>query len=60
MAVICPLTPVQVNMFMEGFHDALLLYAIALHEAKKSGYSKKDGDQITHYMWNRTFEGKDF
>ncbi|KAG5280770.1 hypothetical protein AALO_G00063840 [Alosa alosa] len=47
----------NVNMFMEGFHDALLLYAIALHEAKKSGYSKKDGGQITHHMWNRTFEG---
>lgn len=47
----------NVNMFVEGFHDALLLYAIALHEAKKSGYSKKDGDQITHQMWNRTFEG---
>ncbi|KAJ3604421.1 hypothetical protein NHX12_029162 [Muraenolepis orangiensis] len=47
----------SVNMFVEGFHDALLLYAIALHEAMKSGYSKKDGAQITARMWNRTFEG---
>ncbi|XP_063051311.1 atrial natriuretic peptide receptor 3 isoform X2 [Engraulis encrasicolus] len=47
----------NVNMFMEGFHDALLLYAIALHEAKKNGYSKKDGHEITRHMWNRTFEG---
>ncbi|CAL8348221.1 unnamed protein product [Lota lota] len=47
----------SINMFLEGFHDALLLYAIALHEAMKKGYSKKDGAQITAHMWNRTFEG---
>ncbi|XP_041792364.1 atrial natriuretic peptide receptor 3 [Chelmon rostratus] len=46
-----------VNMFVEGFHDAMLLYAIALHEAMKSGYSKKNGTEITLRMWNRTFEG---
>uniref|UniRef100_A0A3Q3BUI2 Natriuretic peptide receptor 3 n=1 Tax=Haplochromis burtoni TaxID=8153 RepID=A0A3Q3BUI2_HAPBU len=47
----------QVNMFVEGFHDALLLYTIALHEAMKNGYSKKNGTEITSRMWNRTFEG---
>uniref|UniRef100_A0A3Q1GG49 Natriuretic peptide receptor 3 n=2 Tax=Acanthochromis polyacanthus TaxID=80966 RepID=A0A3Q1GG49_9TELE len=47
----------NVNMFVEGFHDAMLLYAIALHEAMKSGYSKKNGTEITSRMWNRTFEG---
>ncbi|XP_078141560.1 atrial natriuretic peptide receptor 3 isoform X1 [Centroberyx gerrardi] len=47
----------SINMFVEGFHDALLLYAIALHEAMKNGYSKKDGAEITSRMWNRTFEG---
>ncbi|KAM7416952.1 hypothetical protein PAMA_018839 [Pampus argenteus] len=47
----------NVNMFVEGFHDAMLLYAIALHEAMKNGYSKKNGTEITSYMWNRTFEG---
>ncbi|XP_028851606.1 atrial natriuretic peptide receptor 3 isoform X2 [Denticeps clupeoides] len=47
----------NVNMFMEGFHDALVLYTIALEEARKSGYTKKDGDQITQRMWNRSFEG---
>ncbi|KAK0150210.1 Atrial natriuretic peptide receptor 3 [Merluccius polli] len=47
----------SINMFVEGFHDALLLYAIALHEAMKNGYNKKDGAQITARMWNRTFEG---
>ncbi|TKS78058.1 Atrial natriuretic peptide receptor 3 [Collichthys lucidus] len=47
----------SVNMFVEGFHDAMLLYAIALHEAIKNGYTKKNGTQITSRMWNRTFEG---
>ncbi|XP_056602151.1 atrial natriuretic peptide receptor 3 isoform X2 [Triplophysa dalaica] len=46
-----------VNMFMEGFHDALLLYALALREVVSSGMTKKDGLEITHSMWNRTFEG---
>ncbi|XP_074527348.1 atrial natriuretic peptide receptor 3 [Halichoeres trimaculatus] len=47
----------SVNMFVEGFHDAMLLYAIALHEAMKNGLSKKNGTEITAHMWNRTFEG---
>ncbi|GAA6226645.1 atrial natriuretic peptide receptor 3 [Lates japonicus] len=47
----------SVNMFVEGFHDAMLLYAMALHEAMKNGYSKKNGTAITSNMWNRTFEG---
>ncbi|XP_068594654.1 atrial natriuretic peptide receptor 3 [Brachionichthys hirsutus] len=47
----------DVNMFVEGFHDAMLLYAIALHEAMKNGYSKENGTEITSHMWNRTFEG---
>lgn len=45
-------------MFVEGFHDALLLYAIALYEATKNGYSQKNGTEITSRMWNRTFEGR--
>ncbi|XP_041644000.1 atrial natriuretic peptide receptor 3 [Cheilinus undulatus] len=47
----------SVNMFVEGFHDAMLLYAIALHEAMRNGFSKKNGTEITARMWNRTFEG---
>nr|XP_046242061.1 atrial natriuretic peptide receptor 3 [Scatophagus argus] len=47
----------SVNIFVEGFHDAMLLYAMALHEAMKNGYSKKNGTEITSQMWNRTFEG---
>ncbi|XP_017307829.1 atrial natriuretic peptide receptor 3 isoform X1 [Ictalurus punctatus] len=47
----------NINMFMEGFHDALLLYALALNETIHSGNSKKNGLDITRRMWNRTFEG---
>ncbi|KAI1905218.1 hypothetical protein AGOR_G00013860 [Albula goreensis] len=47
----------NVNIFVEGFHDALLLYAMALLEVMKNGSNKTDGVQITQHMWNRTFEG---
>ncbi|KAI5088397.1 atrial natriuretic peptide receptor 3 isoform X2 [Silurus meridionalis] len=47
----------NVNMFMEGFHDALLLYALALNETIHSGLNKENGKEITRRMWNRTFEG---
>lgn len=47
----------NINAFVEGFHDALLLYAIALHEAMRNGSSKKNGMDITNRMWNRRFEG---
>ncbi|XP_053557156.1 atrial natriuretic peptide receptor 3 isoform X2 [Bombina bombina] len=46
-----------VNMFVEGFHDAIILYALALHELLKSGLTKKDGDKLVRQMWNRTYEG---
>ncbi|XP_062874100.1 atrial natriuretic peptide receptor 3 [Trichomycterus rosablanca] len=47
----------NINMFMEGFHDALLLYALALDEAVRNNFTKKNGTEITRRMWNRTFEG---
>ncbi|XP_033828983.1 atrial natriuretic peptide receptor 3 [Periophthalmus magnuspinnatus] len=47
----------SINLFMEGFHDALLLYAIALQEALQRGHSKSNALEITSRMWNRTFEG---
>ncbi|KAM9137972.1 atrial natriuretic peptide receptor 3 isoform 1-T1 [Pangshura tecta] len=46
-----------INMFVEGFHDAILLYALALREVLKYGFSKKDGDKIVHQTRNRTYEG---
>ena len=51
--------PFQVNMFVEGFHDAILLYVLALREVLRAGYSKKDGGKIIQQTWNRTFEGED-
>ncbi|XP_051888980.1 atrial natriuretic peptide receptor 3 isoform X1 [Pristis pectinata] len=47
----------NVNMFVEGFHDAIVLYANALQEVLKRGYSKTNGSQIVQKMWNTTFEG---
>ncbi|XP_067888625.1 atrial natriuretic peptide receptor 3 isoform X2 [Heterodontus francisci] len=47
----------NVNMFVEGFHDAILLYAKALQEVLKRGYSKTNGSKIVQKMWNTTFEG---
>ncbi|KAG8131197.1 putative Atrial natriuretic peptide receptor 3 protein [Naja naja] len=44
-------------MFVEGFHDALVLYVLALREVLKNGFTKKDGDKIVHQSWNRTYEG---
>ncbi|KAM8960288.1 atrial natriuretic peptide receptor 3 isoform 2-T2 [Pelodytes ibericus] len=46
-----------VNMFVEGFHDAIVLYSLAFHDLLKNGLSKKDGDKLVHRMWNRTYEG---
>uniref|UniRef100_U3JHG8 Receptor ligand binding region domain-containing protein n=1 Tax=Ficedula albicollis TaxID=59894 RepID=U3JHG8_FICAL len=46
-----------VNMFVEGFHDAILLYALALQEVLKIGFSKKDGEKIVQQTRNRTYEG---
>ncbi|XP_078531040.1 atrial natriuretic peptide receptor 3 isoform X1 [Lissotriton helveticus] len=46
-----------VNMFVEGFHDAIILYALALHELRKNGQNKRDGEKLVQQMWNRTYEG---
>ncbi|XP_078078249.1 atrial natriuretic peptide receptor 3 isoform X2 [Mustelus asterias] len=47
----------NVNMFVEGFHDAIVLYAKALQEVLTRGYSKTNGSKILQKMWNTTFEG---
>ena len=48
----------QVNSFVGAFHDAVLLYALALNETLASNGSISDGAAITRRMWNRTFEGQ--
>lgn len=48
----------QVNSFVGSFHDAVLLYAMALNETYNDGGDVKNGSEITQRMWNRTFKGE--
>ncbi|XP_046585125.1 atrial natriuretic peptide receptor 1-like isoform X2 [Haliotis rubra] len=47
----------EVNSFVGAFHDAVILYALALNETLQANGSVSDGTAITKRMWNRTFEG---
>ena len=47
----------QVNSFVGAFHDAVILYALALNETLEAGLDATNGTEITRRMWNRTFEG---
>ncbi|XP_046368236.2 atrial natriuretic peptide receptor 1-like isoform X3 [Haliotis rufescens] len=47
----------EVNSFVGAFHDAVILYALALNETLEANGSISDGAAITRRMWNRTFEG---
>ena len=47
----------QVNSFVGAFHDAVMLYALALNETLAAGLNATDGAALTRRMWNRTFEG---
>jgi len=47
----------QVNSFVGAFHDAVILYAIALNETLAANMSITNGTEITRRMWNRTFSG---
>ena len=42
---------------MGAFHDAVILYALALNETLEAGLNATNGTEITRRMWNRTFEG---
>ena len=48
----------QVNSFVGAFHDAVILYALALNETLQAGHNVTNGTEITRRMWNRSFEGK--
>lgn len=48
------------NSFVGAFHDAVILYALALNETLANNRSITNGTEITHRMWNRTFEGELF
>ncbi|XP_033624202.1 atrial natriuretic peptide receptor 1-like [Asterias rubens] len=47
----------EVNTFVGAFHDAVILYAMALNETLEANEDPRDGKALTHRMWNRTFEG---
>ncbi|XP_076366597.1 atrial natriuretic peptide receptor 1-like isoform X3 [Tachypleus tridentatus] len=47
----------EVSVYVTAFHEAVLLYALALNETLEEGGNITDGRAITHKMWNRTFEG---
>nr|XP_042913606.1 atrial natriuretic peptide receptor 1 [Parasteatoda tepidariorum] len=47
----------EVNTFVTAFHEAVLLYSIALNETLSEGYTASNGSFIIQKMWNRTFEG---
>ena len=43
---------------MGAFHDAVLLYSLALNETIAENGDIKNGSEITSRMWNRTFNGE--
>lgn len=47
----------QVNSFVGAFHDAVILYALALNETLAEGGDPRNGTAVTRHMWNRTFTG---
>lgn len=47
----------QVNFWIAGLHDCILLYAFALNETIATGGDPMDGRTIAQRMWNRTFQG---
>ncbi|XP_077994026.1 atrial natriuretic peptide receptor 1-like isoform X3 [Glandiceps talaboti] len=46
-----------VNNFVGAFHDAVILYALALNETLAAKEDPRDGKTLTRRMWNRTFKG---
>ncbi|XP_076309268.1 atrial natriuretic peptide receptor 1-like [Tachypleus tridentatus] len=47
----------EVNTYVTAFHEAVLLYVLALNETLEEGGHITNGSIITQKMWNRTFEG---
>ncbi|XP_013787859.1 atrial natriuretic peptide receptor 3-like, partial [Limulus polyphemus] len=46
----------EVNTYVTAFHEAVLLYVLALNETLEEGGHITNGSIITQKMWNRTFE----
>ncbi|XP_064471809.1 atrial natriuretic peptide receptor 1-like [Ornithodoros turicata] len=47
----------EVNPFVSAFHEAVILYSLAINETISEGMSITNGTHIAQKMWNRTFEG---
>ncbi|XP_045184586.2 atrial natriuretic peptide receptor 1-like [Mercenaria mercenaria] len=47
----------EVNSYVGAFHDAVVLYALALNETIEADESVTDGSAVTRRMWNKTFNG---
>ncbi|XP_053385347.1 tenascin-R-like [Mercenaria mercenaria] len=47
----------QVSSLVGAFHDAIVLYGLAVKDALKANVSLRNGTYITQQMWNRTFRG---
>jgi len=47
-----------VNYFVGAFHDAVLLYAMALNKTLEVNGSLLNGLEVTHRMWNVSFNGR--
>ncbi|XP_023227111.1 atrial natriuretic peptide receptor 1-like [Centruroides sculpturatus] len=47
----------EVNTYVTAFHEAVILYFLAVNETLNEGYGIYNGTVITQKMWNRTFEG---
>ncbi|XP_072028687.1 atrial natriuretic peptide receptor 1-like [Amphiura filiformis] len=43
--------------FTSAFHDAVILYSLAVNETLAEGGDINDGYTLTRRMWNRTFKG---
>ena len=43
----------QVNSFVGAFHDAVILYALALNDTLTEGADPRNGTAVTRRMWNR-------
>ncbi|XP_041481819.1 atrial natriuretic peptide receptor 1-like [Lytechinus variegatus] len=49
--------PEHNNFFASAFHDAVILYSLAVNETLAEGGNISDGYSITRKMWNRSFDG---
>ncbi|XP_014674081.1 PREDICTED: atrial natriuretic peptide receptor 1-like [Priapulus caudatus] len=47
----------EVNYFVGAFHDAVILYGMALNESLEAGLDIRDGFNVTRRMWDRKFQG---